>query len=476
MAFAEYDQFDGLGLAELIARKKIKPSELVDEAISRAEAVNPKLNAVVFADYDRARASAKGRLPKGPFAGVPFFLKDIGAIAKGMPTRQASRFMPPLPSDHDSVLTARFRAAGLVLLGKTNVPEFGLVATTESDLYGPAHNPWNLAHSTGGSSGGSGALVAAGVVPMAHANDGGGSIRIPASCCGLVGLKPTRARITYAPDMGEAVDGLANDLVVTRSVRDTAAVLDAVQGGVAGDPYWAPPAEPSYLDAIRRKPKRLRVAFALRRLDGGKLHPDCVAAVKAAAKLCESLGHIVEEASPPLDQSQLTPAFMGLWSGGLAAGIDLIARLTGAKPQRSHFEGLTWGLYQLGRSISVSDYLNGKAALQMAGRIAAKFHETYDVWLTPTLGAPPAPLGTFDMHETDPVKSFAPMIEYVPFTAMQNATGQPAINLPLHWNRQGLPIGVQFAGRYGDEVTLLRLAAQLEKASPWAARYRKIKL
>jgi amidase len=476
MAFAEYAKYDGLGLAELVRKKKIKPLELVDEAISRAEALNPKLNFVIFKDYERARDAAKGKLPKGPFTGVPFFLKDIFAYAQGMPTRQAARFIPSIPWPHDCLLTARFRASGLVMLGKTNVPEFGLVPTTESKLYGAARNPWNLAHSTGGSSGGSGAAVAAGIVPLAHANDGGGSIRIPASCCGLVGLKPTRARVSFAPDMGDSVDGLAIDLVVSRSVRDTAAALDAVAGSVEGDPYWAPPQPASYLEAMKRKPKRLKIAFNTKKLDGTALHPDCTAAVKAAAKLCESLGHSVEEASPELNQSTLIPAFMALWSANLAAGIDGIARLTGQAPAADLFEGLTWGLYEAGKRVSASEYLLAKMAMQQASRLAAKFHETYDVWLSATLGLPPVKLGTFDMDERDPNKSFAPLIDYVPFTAMQNVTGQPAINLPLHWNKAGLPIGVQFVGRFGDELTLLKLAAELEKLSPWAHRYASIKV
>jgi amidase len=476
MAFAEYAKFDGLGLAELVRKKKIKPLELVDEAISRAEALNPKLNFVVFKDYDRARDAAKGKLPKGPFTGVPFFLKDIFAYAQGMPTRQAARFIPPIPWPHDCLLTTRFKASGLVMLGKTNVPEFGLVPTTESKLYGAAHNPWNLDHSTGGSSGGSAAAAAAGIVPLAHANDGGGSIRIPASCCGLVGLKPTRARVSFAPDMGDSVDGLAIDLVVSRSVRDTAAALDAVAGNVDGDPYWAPQQPASYLEAIKRKPKRLRIAFNTRKLDGTHLHTDCAAAVKTAAKLCESLGHAVEEASPQLDQSTLIPAFMALWSANLAAGIDGIARLTGQTPTPDLFEGLTWGLYEAGKRVSASDYLLAKMAMQQASRLAARFHETYDVWLSATLGLPPVKLGTFDMDERDPNKSFAPLIDYVPFTAMQNVTGQPAINMPLHWNKGGLPIGVQFVGRFGDELTLLKLAAELEKASPWAHRYASVKV
>jgi amidase len=476
MAFADYAKYDGLGLAGLVAKKKVKASELVDEAIARAERLNPRLNFVAFEDYARARATAKGKL-KGPFAGVPFFLKDILAIAEGMPTRQGTRFIPNVPSNHDSILTARFKAAGLIPLGKTNVPEFGLVPTTESRMYGPAHNPWDTTRSTGGSSGGSAAAVAASVVPLAHANDGGGSIRIPASCCGLVGLKPTRGRTSFGPDLGDDIDGLCNELVVSRSVRDTAAALDAVAGNVMGDPYWSPPKpETSWLDAMKRKPKPLRIAFATKKLDGNPLHPDCVAAVKAAAKLCEQQGHHVEEAAPVLDQATLIPSFMALWSANLAASIDAAAMMTKQEPARQLFEGLTWGLYQAGKQVPASNYLIAKMAMQQAARAAAAFHETYDVWLSATLGLPPVKLGTFDMEETDPTKSFAPLIDYVPFTAMQNVTGQPAINLPLHWNKEGLPIGVQFVGRFGDEATLLKLACQLEKAAPWAHRYEQVKV
>jgi amidase len=473
MSIRDYAQYDGLGLADLVAKKQVSPVELIEEAITRAERADSKLNAIVFRDYERAREAARRKPGKGAFAGVPFFLKDIFAFAAGMPTRQGAGFIPPVPFDHDCLLTKRFRASGLIPLGKTNVPEFGLVPTTESKLYGPARNPWNTAHSTGGSSGGSAALVAAGVVPLAHANDGGGSIRIPASCCGLVGLKPTRGRTSYAPDLGEMVDGLVNDLVVSRSVRDSAAVLDAVSGNVPGDPYWAPPAPASYREAIRRKPKRLRIAFSTKKLDGGKLHPDCVSAVKKAARLCANLGHELVEAEPPLDQAALVPAFMAIWAANLASGIDYVAQLTGQLPTPDLFEGLTWGLYEAGKRITASEYLMAKGAIQMAARHAAAFHEDYDVWLSTTLGAPPVELGVFDMNETDPHKAFAPLIDYVPFTAMQNATGQPAINLPLSWNKAGLPIGVHFTGRFGDEVTLLKLAAQLERAQPWAQRYKK---
>ena len=343
MSFSEYGRFDGLGLAQLVAKKDVSPTELLEEAIARAEKLNPALNAIIYKFYDSARAVAAGALPQGPFTGVPFLYKDIFALVQGTPTRQGSRFFPPFPADHDSYLTTRFKKAGLVAFGKTNVPEFGLLPTTEGKLYGPAHNPWNLAYSTGGSSGGSAAAVAAGIVPLAHANDGGGSIRIPSSCCGLVGLKPSRGRISCGPDLSDAVDGLAIDLAVSRSVRDTAAALDVAAGYEPGDPYCAPAGPASYLDASRQKPKRLRIAFAKSRIDGKSMHPDCIAAVEHAAKLCADLGHHVEEASPDIDQAALEPVFVALWCANLAAVIDLLARLTGQKPSLDNLEGLTLG-------------------------------------------------------------------------------------------------------------------------------------
>jgi len=476
MAFSEYGSFDGLGLAALVAQKKIKPAELMDEAIARAEALNPKLNAIIFKDYERARQLAKGKLAKGVFAGVPFLLKDIAAFAQGLPSRQASRFIPAIRHPRDSYLVAKFKASGLLLFGVTNVPEFGLVASTESKLYGPARNPWNLAHSTGGSSGGSAAAVAAGIVPLAHANDGGGSIRIPAGACGLVVLKPSRGRLSHGPDFGAALDGLANDLVVSRSVRDTAAALDAVRGFMPGDPFAEPPHPASYLKAIKTKPKRLRIAVTLKKLDGSPLHADCVAAVKSAAKACEKLGHIVEEAMPSLDQPSLMGAFTAFWGGGLSAGIDAISKLTRQTPSRELFEGLTWALYVAGKNVSASDYLQGKDLFNGASREMGRFHETYDVWITPTLGRPPEKNGVFDFDNTDLTKSFEPQIDYVPFTAMQNVTGQPAMNIPLYWNKDNLPIGTQFVAPFGDELTLLKLAAQLEKSNPWFDRYAKIKV
>jgi len=470
MAISEYANCDGLGLAELVARKDVKPVELVDEAIARAEALNPRLNAVVFKAYDRAREAAMTAGTDGLFAGVPTLLKDMRAGAVGMPTRSGSRLMPPIPADHDSVIVARFRQAGLIPLGKTNVPEFGILPTTESKLYGPAHNPWNLDNSTGGSSGGSAAAVAARIVPLAHATDGGGSIRIPAACCGLVGLKVSRGRVSQGPDASDATSGLSVDHVVSRSVRDCAAALDIDSVPDYGDPYFAPAAEGSYLAALQEKPKRLRIAASFGRSDGTPHHPDVVEALKKAAKLCESLGHTVEEKTPPLNAAEATPAFMTLWAGNTALGVAMLARMLNIQPSTDVVEGLTLSLYEQGMGVTAIQHMMAQQSLFRIARLMARFHETYDAWLCATLDQPPLKLGAIDVEERDLQKAFAPIIDYVPWTAIQNATGQPGINVPLHWNAAGLPIGVQFVARNGGETTLLRLAAELEEASPWIAR------
>ena len=470
MAFQDYAKFDALGLADLVAKRDVTPAELVEEAIARVERHNPKINAVVFKTFDRARSAAK--LPvQGPFAGVPFLLKDILGTQKGVPTRQGSNFLPPVPAPHDATLVRRFTAAGLISIGKTNVPEFGLVPTTEPTIYGSCNNPWELDHSSGGSSGGSGAAVAAGIVPIAHANDGGGSIRVPASANGLVGLKPTRGRNPLGPDLGDIMGGLVCEHVVTRSVRDTAAALDVTAGNEQGDPYWAPPKPNSYLEESKTAPGKLRIAFSTTNIFGKKFDPECVTAIQSTAKLLESLGHHVEEASPTIAVDQLMQSFMPIWASGLAMLIDGTAMMTNRPPHESDFQGMTWGLYQMGKSITAAQYQMCWFMLHSISRQVAHFHETYDVWMATTMGAPPVRNGTFDFHEKDPVKAFAPIIDYLPVTPLQNATGQPAITLPLHWAQNGLPVGVHFAGRFGDETTLLRLAGQLEQAKPWANRH-----
>jgi amidase len=469
MGFAEYSNYDGLGLAELVKKKKVKPAELVEAAIERIERHNPQLNAIVFKAYDEARAKAKAKL-SGAFAGVPMLLKDILGAKKGWPTRSGSRFRPATPSPFDATLVARFEAAGLIPLGKTNVPEFGLVPLTESKLYGPAHNPWNLDHSTGGSSGGSAAAVAAGVVPLAHASDGGGSIRIPASCCGLVGLKPTRARNPLGPMIGDIFGGLVAEHVVSRSVRDTAAVLDATAGPEIGDPYAAPPAPRSYLAASKRKPKKLRIAFATKRFDAEAFDPECKAATEAAAKLCEKLGHRVEEGMPQVSPGDLRANLRPIWASGLTMLIDSIAKAAGSTPVREEFEGLTWSLYQFGKTNTAAQYQLCWANLHSLSRKVAAWQQPYDAWITPVLATPPMKIGTVDLEETDLMKGWAPIISYFPFTGLQNVTGQPAISLPLAWSKLGLPIGVQFVGRFGEEHLLLQLAAQIEKAEPWSKK------
>jgi amidase len=471
MGFAEYSNYDGLGLAELVKKKEIEPAELVEAAFERIERHNPQLNAVVFKAFEEASAMAKANL-SGPFAGVPMLLKDILGSKKGWPNRDGSRFVPAVPSPFDSTLVVRFQAAGLIPVGKTNVPEFGALPFTEPKLYGPARNPWNLSHSTGGSSGGSAAAVAAGIVPLAHANDGGGSIRVPASCCGLVGLKPTRGRNPLGPVIGDVMGGLVAEHVVSRSVRDTAAVLDATAGPEIGDPYAAPPPPGSYLEATKREPKRLRIAFTTRALDG-EVDPECKSASEAAAKLCAKLGHQVEEGRPQLspdDGANLRTNFITIWAAGLAMVIEHYAKTSGRTPAREDFEGLTWGVYQFGKSITAAQYQLCWVSLQASSRKVARWQQPYDAWITPVLARPPLEIGAVDVDETDIMRGFAPILGYAPFTGGQNVTGQPAISLPLAWSKAGLPIGVQFVGRFGEEHLLLQLAAQIERTEPWSRK------
>jgi len=476
MSFREYHEFDALGLAQAIARKKVSAREVMDEAIARAETLNPKLNAIIFKAYDEARSAARKRTQKGPFAGVPMLLKDMRANVKGWPNRSGSRYVPATPSEYESTLVTRCKEAGLIPFGKTNVPEFGILPTTECKLYGPAHNPWNRAHSPGGSSGGSAAAVAAGIVPIAHATDGGGSIRIPASACGLVGLKVSRGRITQGPGAADATGGLSVDGFVTRSVRDTAAALDATCAPDPGDPYFALPSEGSYLEGIKRKPKRLRIAVSTQMLNGTPHDPEVTAAVRKTAKLCAGLGHRVEEADPTIDAGALVNAFSTVWCANVAFTLDTLAAQTGIKPSLEVVEGLTIGLYELGKRTGAAEFIAARQVMTAAGRKFAAWHEKYDVWLTATLGRPPMKLGTIDIDETNVLKGFAPNFGYVPFTSMQNCAGTPGINLPLNWSKDGLPLGVQFTARSGDEMTLLKLAAELEKAAPWADRYDTIRM
>ena len=468
--FEEFAFMDATEQAELVRCGEVKPLELVEAAIERAELLNPKLNAIVTPMYELARAAAKGSLPDGPFRGVPFLLKDLLAAYAGVRMTSGSRSLREFIPPRDSELVIRLKRAGLVILGKTNTPEFGILPTTEPLLFGATHNPWNLDRSPGGSSGGSAAAVAAGIVPFAHANDGGGSIRIPASCCGLFGLKPTRGRNPLGPELGDIMGGLVVEHAVTRSVRDSAALLDATAGPDVGDPYWAPPQHRAYAEEVKSDPGRLRIAFSTKAPSGAKIHSDCVDAVQDAAKLCSDLGHEVTDAAPEINGPMLVQAFTAVWAAGTASGIDAFAFLTGQTPKVERFEPLTWGLYEMGRQVTGPAYLLAQAALQRMARDVARFMEKYDAWLTPTLAEPPLHLGTFDSTPDDALRGFYRAVDYVPFTPIANATGQPGMSVPLYWNSEGLPVGTHFFGRFGDEGLLFRLAAQLENARPWAKR------
>jgi amidase len=459
---------DAVGQAELVRNGDLSPTELVEAAIERIESVNPTLNCVVTPLYEQALASAAGELPDGPFRGVPFLLKDLLASYAGVPLTEGSKLLADYVPDHDSELVRRLKSSGLVIVGKTNTPEFGILGTTEPLFFGPAHNPWDSDRSTGGSSGGSAASVAAGLVPMAHANDGGGSIRIPASCCGVFGLKPTRARNPLGPEYGDLSSGLVAEHAVTRSVRDSAALLDATAGPDLGDPYWAPPSDESFLSQVGKDPGQLRIAFSAEPPIPARVHADCAAAVADAAALCEELGHHVEEAGPPLDPEPLWAAVDVVWTAGISSGIEGWSRALGRPITPEDVEPLTWAVHEKGRAWTASDYLIAVGELQQAARAIARWHQTFDLWLTPTVSTPPPPLGWCDFVPEDPLRGYQRDAEFCPFTPVQNFSGQPAMSVPLFWNKPGLPIGVQFAARFGEESTLFRLAGQLEQARPWS--------
>jgi amidase len=463
---------DATAQADLVRSGEVTSQELVEGAIARIEALNGELNAVIHPLFEEALATAPAA---GPFQGVPFVVKDLMCAVKDTPHHEGMRFLRDqgFRADADSWLASRFRAAGFVFVGKTNTPELGILPTTEPDAYGATRNPWNVAHSSGGSSGGSGSAVASGMVSIGHANDGGGSIRIPASCCGLVGLKATRARVSQAP-MGDFVGGLATERVVSRSVRDTAAVLEFVSDGAPpGEPYFAPAKARPYTDEVGADPGKLRIGL-MTVMPGGQetAHPDCVAAAEAAARQLEALGHTVEAAHPgAFDDPGYIPQFLVRWTAGVAAGLDFWSMRTGKQVTQDDVEPLTWALAEQGWSNSAAQFVTAIGYSQIVARGALAWWQEYDLLLTPTMGLPPAELGTIGTgHEDNPYAPIERAIPYAAFTAGFNATGQPAISLPLHWSEAGLPIGVQLVADMGREDLLLRVAAQLEEAVPWAER------
>jgi amidase/6-aminohexanoate-cyclic-dimer hydrolase len=459
---------DGLGLAELVRRREVTASELLEACIERIEALNPVLNAVVSRLYDRARSAIAAGLPEGPFTGVPYLLKDLGAHYAGAVTSHGSAFFKDFVVDHDSELTTRLRRAGLVILGKTNTPEMGLNPSTEPRLFGATRNPWSLGHTAGGSSGGSAAAVASGMMPMAHATDGGGSIRIPASCCGLFGLKPTRARNPMGPDAGEGWGGASVAHAVTRSVRDSAALLDVTSGPDVGDPYWAPPPARPFLQEVGRDPGRLRIAIATRPWNGQPVDPECAEAAMAAARLCQGLGHHVDEATPDIDSRALGEATVIVLSANIRAGLEARAAALGRELSAADVERITWTRAVFGAQARAADYARSMGVIHRTGRAVARFFTRHDILLTPTMCRPPVPLGVMDMMTDDLEPYNRAVLGAIAFTSLFNSSGNPAMSVPLGWSREGLPIGVQFAAPFGDEATLFRLGAQLEVAQPWA--------
>ncbi len=473
---SDFAALDATAQAALVRSGEVTSRELVQAAVDCAQQVNDRLNAIIHPRYDDAVVESDSDLPDGPFTGVPFVLKDLDGTAAGQPYHAGTRFLKEAGyvATSDSELTVRFREAGLVVIGRTNTPELGLVTTTEPEAYGPSHNPWDLDRSTGGSSGGSAACVAAGIVPMAHAGDGGGSIRIPAAECGLVGLKPTRGRSSLGPELGEAWAGLVTRLAVTRSVRDTAALLDAVAGPGVGDPYWAPAPGRPYVDELTAEPVPLRIGWTNRSFDGTiEVDPQVAAATEATANLLEQLGHQVTEAVPAAFAAGDTlEYFLPAYSSWVARELDRLSEMTGVPLREDGFEAGTWAIAEAGRATTAQQYLAALDGLHRLTREAVAWWEVdgFDVLLTPTLPELPPTLGQFGTTKEEPLNGLFRSAIPAHFTAPFNVTGQPAISVPLHQSDEGLPIGMQFVGAPAREDVLIRLAAELERAHPWADR------
>jgi amidase len=468
MAFKEYGSYDAIGLADLVRKKQVSARELLDEAIARTARVDPEINAVVVRHDDDAKRQIDKGLADGPFIGVPFLLKDLENLAGTRTTFGASIYKNNV-ADHSGTLAQRFLDAGLTIFGKTSSPEFGLMPTTESRLFGPTRNPWNLAHSSGGSSGGAAAAVAARILPVAHASDGGGSIRIPASASGVFGLKPTRARTPLGPDRGEGWGGFSCGHVVSISVRDSAAMLDAIHGPETSSPYVAPPPERPFLKEVGRDPGRLRIAFTDKSPYGDAIDPEIAAATREIAALLASLGHHVEERAPVLaaDPAAVMSTIVG---ANTALSVRLAEQRFGRAMTSDDFEILTLASARNAQKATATDYVAAQLGAFQISRALATFFESCDVLLCPTLCSPPLRIGELNSMSKD-LSHIAPILRrYMPATAMFNMSGQPAMSVPLAWNAAGLPLGMMFSARFGDEATLFRLAAQLEQARPWKGK------
>jgi len=466
----EYESYDALGLAELVRKGDVTPAELLDAALARVSARDHELRAVNMDFEPLARRALAAGLPDGPFRGVPFLLKDLHAQVAGERLTFGSRLFANFVSDTDSELVVRYRRAGLVVFGRTASPELGLTATTESALFGDTHNPWSLGRTPGGSSGGASAAVAAGILPAAHASDGGGSIRIPASCCGLFGMKPTRARVPMGPHAGEGWGGMSTAHAVTRSVRDSAALLDATQGPDLGAPYHAPAPHRPYLEEVSEAPGALHIAVQTTTFNGAPTDPECAAVALDAAKLCESLGHRVEGATLEIDREALARATQVLIGANVQATTEPAAAALGRPLGPELVEPVTLAIVEAARSATAADYAKAVRTIHAVGRAVETFFTRFDVLLTPTMAMQPARLGELALSNAPGAAYGEKLARCVGYTSLFNSSGNPAMSVPLGTASDGLPLGVQFAARFGDEATLFRLAGQLERARPWAHR------
>ena len=464
ISFEDYRANDAVGLAGLVAKGEVSAGELLDAAVARMAAVNPQINAVTMDLADRARREIADVKPQGPLGGVPYLLKDLGATLAGAVTTGGSRLFKDSVAVADSAFTASCKQAGLVIFGKTNTPEFGLMPVTEPELLGPCRNPWDLGRTPGGSSGGAASAVAAGILPAAHATDGGGSIRTPASACGLFGMKPSRGRVSFSP-LGEGWGGASTPHAVTRSVRDSAVLLDTVCRPQPGDPYYLDAPATPFADEVGRPPGKLRIAFTTQALASAGLDPECAQAVHAAAKLCASLGHSVDEVTQlPGDLAAMQAGAGDVIAASIAASLETEGLRRGRPVAEGEVEALTWAMARRGERVTGSTYVRGLAAIHAYGRAMAGLFADYDVLLMSTLGSPAIPIGWLT---EDPNLYVERLFAFMPNTQAFNNSGQPAMSVPLAWSKAGLPIGLQFVGGMAQEAMLFRLAAQLETASPW---------